>query len=94
MRVLRAIGFTYEDFREMAKEKSPDAVDFSSYDNRISSHFIVEILYPIDAFKWMKMDFIDLVKEMHPELNLSDNAYYVESNSGTGDFVMVIDFIE
>lgn len=90
MKEIRAIAFTYADFRHMAKEFHESAQDYSSYENG-HAEASVEILYCVDSFKMKRMDFLDLVKEIRPELNLSKNAYYLKPLVNDGTFVVVID---
>ena len=93
MKAMRAIGFTYEDFRDMAKKKHPDAIDFSSYEN-IHAEQSIEIMYPVDSFRYVRVDFLDLVKEMYPDLKISDNAYYIRPLKQDGNFAVIVDVCE
>ena len=90
MKEIRAIAFTYEDFRDMAKKFHESSQDYSSHENG-HAEAPVEIVYFVDSFKMKRMDFLDLVKEIRPELNLSKNAYYLKPLVSDGTFVVIID---
>lgn len=83
---MKAYGITYEDFRTMAKYVSPDALDYSDFD--FSSDKSIQIMYPVEQFKVVIMDLIEVARFYGMEL--SDKAFYTDDKSNTY-YTVIID---
>lgn len=83
---MKAYGITYEDFRTMAKYVSPDALDYTDFN--FSSDKSIQIMYPVDQFKLVRMDLIEVARIYGMEL--SDKAFYTDDKSNTY-YTVIID---
>lgn len=83
---MKAYGITYEDFRTMAKYVSPDAVDYTDFN--FSSDKSIQIMYPVDQFKLVRMDLIEIARIYG--MKLSDKAFYTDDKSNTY-YTVIID---